>query len=304
MSEESNNEQQDSILIELLKQKISLYCNEHEYAEQYTSLLVKFFTPTKTTTLNNFHLTFYENKKEIFEAFAAIPKEALIEFLNNYPILLNALYIEILNDDTVGFHRQIQFGIFLKSTIENFSQIQGVNIDEHLKIISFIDKNNERIQKEKDSLIEELYRKINIKEPKYKESNLFIWQKDEKIIEKLFNELSVKYELIEDNLQKFKSIFQINGTPLAKFTGKLHWIKEPLNTVQIGYLFHSLCDKGYINESQSRKINTLIKRLICYKSENSTSLNNIATTYSKFKTKSKNKSEDTRHIDDIIASLK
>lgn len=136
--------------------------------------------------------------------------------------------------------------------------------------------------------------------------NTLNWQKNEKIIKDLFILLAKHNDFIENDFDKFQSLFTINNKKLFNYDGKIKWIKNNLSVIQIAYLFNELCKRGYLHHSQQRKINSIISSRISNKDGNSTCFKNLPKIYSNFNSSQRNgaeKSQPIKDIDNILNKL-
>lgn len=131
----------------------------------------------------------------------------------------------------------------------------------------------------------------------------FEWNLDEKKLKKLFDQLiAPRYQFIEEDYTKFKSLFIINNTKQGDKSIKIKWIKKPMNYRALGYLFHRLCEMNFICEKQKRKLNQIISvRLLDFNGK-SISLENLKKSYSRFDPTTSN-AQYIKDIDNIISSL-
>lgn len=219
----------------------------------------------------------------------------------------NLKQIQLNDFEVKGFNNFLEtyFKIFLLHVTEN---ADNKHIIEFLNCIKSINRDSQLIYGQeviKEEVVNYLTEKS--KQNKPIESNTqsdqyFIWKRSESELNKLFSKLTNPIEpLIENDYSKFCSLFIVdNIKPIQKLDIK--WVGNPFNLRQIAHLFHSLCEKDYIDKFQSRKINKIIADRLLDFQEKSISLENLKKSYSALKT-NKVQSQQIQAIDAIVESL-
>ncbi len=226
----------DKKVLAFINEKITLYGSSH--AGKHVSLLLDIIKQTEETTVKNYHLTFYKHKKELLETLKDISENEMLEMLSYYPKLLNGIYIDIINDDAIGNFLKIQFGYFIKNTIENISQIEGINLDEYFKILSFVDRNTKRFEKENEDYLTEIYQILDA-DTKSNDKDLLIWNNDKALLKTLSKKLYNNKHTAKP-MDFFKAIDKAE---------KINWLREPET---LAYLVKQLYVTGIISCSAGK----------------------------------------------------
>lgn len=137
----------------------------------------------------------------------------------------------------------------------------------------------------------------------------FIWNKTEEKVDELFKAIADRAvtdtisNFIENDINKFKSLFTINSEQIRTGFEKIKWIKSPLNNREIAFLFNELCKSEIINKSQARQINQIISNRFSDSKGKSISKSTLKKTYSAFKSSGQNP-QWAKDILAIISALK
>lgn len=175
-------------------------------------------------------------------------------------------------------------------------QLDSMNVDSNLMF------NIDAVPSELITYLDKKSKKKSIRNSTVND-RFFEWNFDERKLNKLFEQLTApRYQLIEKDYNKFKSLFIINNTKQDDKSIKIKWLKRPMNYRALCYLFHQLCKTGFINNQQERKLKLIISVRLLDFNEKSISLENLKKSYSRFDPTT-SKSQYIKDIEDIISSL-